>query len=433
MNKTRERGQAIVILLFALVAVTAMAGLAIDGGRLYALRRQAQNAADAAALAGTRQLAEYITQCETGSNSDVSRAIIDAARFNGIDNASPDAQVEAWYVDRNENVLLAAMPSSPSGSAPRLANVINEPPDGATGVRVRATVTETTTLLRIIGQEHFAASAEATAMTGPVQITEFSGGGLLPIGLPAQRVDTIIGSGEREFTLYTAGGGICGRDDMDCPSDPPAESQRGWLNFGYIYHNTWFSSPQRRADGINANGSTASPLNRVVKTNFSTNDLEDWVRNGFDAPIYFGTRGDASRPDDLSDPLRYPRDGDFILGDGGVMDGVRRATCELYMDQTVYLPIFDYIIERAQMRSFFSGHEPSNPLQFQNAFHYHIIGVVAARIDGCAGSGANARINATIISALIGEGVIDPDMGYQSGVVRDGACPLEVYSVSLWR
>lgn len=47
-----ERGQAIVLLTFALVALMGFAALAIDGGIVYSDRRHAQNAADAAALAG---------------------------------------------------------------------------------------------------------------------------------------------------------------------------------------------------------------------------------------------------------------------------------------------------------------------------------------------------------------------------------------------
>jgi hypothetical protein len=47
-----ERGQAIVLLGIFLFSLIAIAGLAIDGGRLYAERRFAQNAADNAALAG---------------------------------------------------------------------------------------------------------------------------------------------------------------------------------------------------------------------------------------------------------------------------------------------------------------------------------------------------------------------------------------------
>ena len=45
-----SRGQVLIIFVFAIIGLIGMAGLAIDGGNLYAERRKAQNAADAAAL-----------------------------------------------------------------------------------------------------------------------------------------------------------------------------------------------------------------------------------------------------------------------------------------------------------------------------------------------------------------------------------------------
>ena len=44
-----ERGQAIVLIAAAIVALIAITGLAVDGGLAFADRRQAQNAADSAA------------------------------------------------------------------------------------------------------------------------------------------------------------------------------------------------------------------------------------------------------------------------------------------------------------------------------------------------------------------------------------------------
>jgi Flp pilus assembly protein TadG len=47
----RERGQALVIIALAIVGLAGMAGLVIDGGNIFLDRRNAQNAADSAALA----------------------------------------------------------------------------------------------------------------------------------------------------------------------------------------------------------------------------------------------------------------------------------------------------------------------------------------------------------------------------------------------
>lgn len=52
----RERGQALIMIAFAAVGLFAFTALAIDGGTVFARKRQAQNAADAAALAGALAL-----------------------------------------------------------------------------------------------------------------------------------------------------------------------------------------------------------------------------------------------------------------------------------------------------------------------------------------------------------------------------------------
>ena len=51
-----QQGQILVIFALALVAITAMVGLVLDGGSAYAQRRAEQNAADLAALAAANDL-----------------------------------------------------------------------------------------------------------------------------------------------------------------------------------------------------------------------------------------------------------------------------------------------------------------------------------------------------------------------------------------
>jgi hypothetical protein len=56
-TKHHENGQAIVLLAFAFIGLIGFAALAIDGGMIYSDRRHAQNASDAASLAGGGQAA----------------------------------------------------------------------------------------------------------------------------------------------------------------------------------------------------------------------------------------------------------------------------------------------------------------------------------------------------------------------------------------
>ncbi len=57
VNKSSERGQAMVLIVLGVVVMLGFSALAIDGGMLYAERRHAQNAADTSSLAGALQKA----------------------------------------------------------------------------------------------------------------------------------------------------------------------------------------------------------------------------------------------------------------------------------------------------------------------------------------------------------------------------------------
>ncbi len=78
MNRgTHERGQALILIVFALIGLFGITGLAVDGGMAYSDRRRAQNAADNAALAAALAYAR-------GGN--VSNTALASARTNGFDN-----------------------------------------------------------------------------------------------------------------------------------------------------------------------------------------------------------------------------------------------------------------------------------------------------------------------------------------------------------
>ena len=383
-----ERGQAIVLVVFAIIGLAAVIGLALDGGRLYQTRREVQNAADAMAMAGTRVLAS--DGCTAGSNLEtlVCEAIVEYGTQNGVTHDGVTGHIEAWYVNKD---------------ATRLSNacVGLGVPNGTTGVEVTAQITETTTFMRVVGQENIAPAGNATAMFGPVVQ---SGGGILPIGFPVQRVDSIIGSGNMEFTLFEGNGSVCRRDGVDCPSDPPSNSQRGWLNFNYIYNTAFLGQ------GL--------PLERTIAKNFSNDDLKGWAETGSPHPLFAGTRGGL--------PPYYP-DGDYIAGDPGTRDVTRRTVCSAHMGQTVYLPLFDYVYVRSDMQSTFAGQEPS--LGWVNSNYYHIVGFLAASIDSCGGGGSNGTINGTFKYAVVGEGQIKPG----EGIGSDTACTPTLKGVTLWK
>jgi uncharacterized membrane protein len=81
-----EGGQAVLLMALGMVVLVAVAGLAVDASNLYLTRRQAQNAADFAALAAGKQLAlAPFTLTVPPSSGDASvQAAHDFADLNGF-------------------------------------------------------------------------------------------------------------------------------------------------------------------------------------------------------------------------------------------------------------------------------------------------------------------------------------------------------------
>ncbi len=82
-NKS-EKGQALVLIVFAMIGMLALVGLAMDGGQTFSDRRRGQNAADAAALAAALKY-----QQDPGvSNADLTTLAQAAAAINGYDGSN---------------------------------------------------------------------------------------------------------------------------------------------------------------------------------------------------------------------------------------------------------------------------------------------------------------------------------------------------------
>lgn len=86
-----ERGQVIVIFALGLVAMVAMVGLVLDGGSTFAQRREQQNAADSAALAGAN------TYLLTSSESQATAAARARAADNGFNHGAGGTVVAVSY------------------------------------------------------------------------------------------------------------------------------------------------------------------------------------------------------------------------------------------------------------------------------------------------------------------------------------------------
>lgn len=167
MNTRNEKGQAIVILAIALVALLAFVALAIDGGNLYSARREAQNAADAAAMAGARQVAlecGKLGQTPGPDESAVLNAVTTLAGANtklaGPSSGGTGATFEAYYLDENGTRMSTqqiGVGGLPCGC-----------PGRAQGVEVIIHNTARTFIAGIIGQPELAVGASAKARYGAV-------------------------------------------------------------------------------------------------------------------------------------------------------------------------------------------------------------------------------------------------------------------------
>lgn len=95
-----ERGQTLVIIILGMSAFLAFLALALDGGYAWAQRRKAQAAADAGALAGTRQLC-----ISESAGSATSAASEYAITRNGATSADVTVNTSQYWVEVTAHVV----------------------------------------------------------------------------------------------------------------------------------------------------------------------------------------------------------------------------------------------------------------------------------------------------------------------------------------
>ncbi|MBN2394288.1 MAG: hypothetical protein JXR84_26380 [Anaerolineae bacterium] len=416
-----EHGQALVILAFALITVAAFAGLAIDGGRLYSARRQTQNTADAIAVAGTRLLATYISQCESvdriAADDAIATEMVKFARDNGIDPLGDDAHLEGWYVDSAEARL---------GHVGWGTGI----PDGATGIEASLVTTDTTTFLKLVGQLAIDAPGKALAMTGPVR--QFTGG-ILPLGVPLEVVETL--APDETFQVADNLDGAFCRDPNNtlCIGDPTnANSQRGWLNLNYIYNTEYLTAD--------------APLNRSFERSTDASGCGSIASKSVDDGLTGFAGEDKDGDGNLDCPYPFPIlaglpgfiNGDFIHGSTGGKTSGMLTIMDFYAGsgKVAYLPVFDFIYQVCDMSGleFTIPEEPPDGSHNENwptpdtDYFYHIVGFAALTVDD---DTTNHTLVGNFQNAIIGEGQIQPGAGFGESDTCSNS--LIVTGVQLWR
>jgi Putative Flp pilus-assembly TadE/G-like len=161
MLEDRESGQSIIIIALVVIVLLALVALVVDVGNAYAHRRMVQNAADAAALAGARRLAER----SVGKTVLEIQVLRDVQRYAELNGLKRDA-VQSWFINADGDRLETIDPFL--GPAPRSAE----------GVEVAGDLPFITYFAHLLGFRTMTAStlAKAWVLFGPC-----SGDNLFPI------------------------------------------------------------------------------------------------------------------------------------------------------------------------------------------------------------------------------------------------------------
>jgi hypothetical protein len=211
-----ERGQALILIAFAAIALFAITGLAIDGSAKYSDRRHAQNAADTAAIAGALKMTDDKTtgvKCPpiSGSPTPACADVIDAAKNRAADNGYDDNKVT--------NVVEVNIPPA-NGIYSDCADVHF---DCTNYVQVIITSHKPTWFMRILGiKESTNVVQGVAAIIG--EESDFSFGGNAVVALSPSDCKALSAQGSSRVTIY--GGGMYSNSDnstcaffrQSCPS-----------------------------------------------------------------------------------------------------------------------------------------------------------------------------------------------------------------------
>ena len=268
----RQRGQIVIVFALSLVVVLLAVALVIDGGNAWSQRRATQNAADFAALAGTKIVAANAGAPQT--NASVLSAVEAGLSSNGIATTVLGTDYTASYVNTLGNLVAGY---GTAGSIPA----------GVIGVQVSPTKAFSTYFLGVVGINRFNASATATAKYGFYEGTSGGpGGNLVPI---AVKLDVIVGLKNCPPGSTVGSGGPCNPVPLT-QGDLSAPGQFAWLSWDGT-GSALYTCGQAGGGGIlgppanspsytvPANGFIVVPGNTGVSNVCKTN-IDNWIALG---------------------------------------------------------------------------------------------------------------------------------------------------------
>jgi len=169
-----ESGQALVIIVFAIIGLVVITGLVVDSGLAFSDRRNAQNAADTAVMAAG--LAKI-------RGNDFSAAAINRAASNG-------------YINSGQNSVTVSTTPTPAGACP----------DTGTDITVTIISVVPTTFAKIVGRTDVTNQVDSTTRVCDVVVTYIGTGGPLYAGASVYATKTsACGNGMTDKAIFMQG------------------------------------------------------------------------------------------------------------------------------------------------------------------------------------------------------------------------------------
>lgn len=338
-----EKGQSIILIAFALLALLGFAALAVDLSYFYSQRRQMQNAADASVLAAAKKLAFYqAAPGQTLTNDELYDIIADYAIAR-----NEAAEVEAYYMTPDGQVGDAILDGDTS-PAP-------QDPEEAAGIIVYTRRPFGSFFGGILGVRVLTAQAGATAACGPANAMK----GANPIGVHHE-----------EFQV--------GQSYRIWDSNWDGVARTGWLDLDCLY-------PEHSGD-VCSHG---------------TDELRDWMRYGYWGVIMNGHQV-FGNPGVRNSVLHEANIGQILLLP--VFDWIFKYTNNPVCnpnDPLHYDPqeCWDQEADYQHVIPQFTE-EPG----FNNKYYYHIIGFAAFQVSNKGQQGPNKFLDGTFITyAVVGD------------------------------
>lgn len=303
----RERGQSVAIMGGALLALMALLALVVDSGNAYVQRRIVQNATDAAALAGSSELA--LTKVEdgyyVGTSKDEERiwqTIVRIAEENGIPDTNGQAHdpvnenITAYFVGPDGKRVPYTNDLPNNGGIPRHSKV--------SGIAVQSGKAFSTYFARLVGFDEMNAGANSVGKAPP-DSGVCSAGNLFPIAVSKE---LFVGEGSGTGTSGSSNGPVIGKEYQIFEKDKL--SSKG--NFGWL---TWDDTP---SGGAPSNTTLVESMNDTSRS--GTWHVDDWITGSTGVQVSNGVNealqtrikdNDPNRPAEVVVPIY-----DTVVGQG---------------------------------------------------------------------------------------------------------------------